>query len=103
MSNSFEFNKPGKRIGIIGLDAMHAVALTKAINGGTASQYLGYKVVAAYPQGSKNLPHRIERVPTYTKAVQEWGVEIVNSIETLLLQVDAVLLTSNDGHVHLEQ
>src|SRR5690606_2861031 len=93
----------GKRIGIIGLDAMHAVALTTAINKGSSNQYLEYQVVAAYPNGSKTLPYRIKRVPEYTKAVKEMGVKIVESIPELLLQVDAIILTSNDGHVHLEQ
>lgn len=52
-------NEKNKSIGIIGLDAMHAVALTKAIN--TAVQtndYLGYRITAAYPQGSKFLEYR---------------------------------------------
>jgi len=96
-------NMLGKRIGIIGLDAMHAVALTTAINKGTSNQYLGYQVVAAYPNGSKTLPYRIKRVPEYTKAITELGVKIVDSIPELLSQVDAIILTSNDGHVHLEQ
>jgi len=43
----------GKRIGIIGLDGSHAVAFTKVFNDPAASpEYLGYKVVAAYPKGS---------------------------------------------------
>ncbi len=95
--------KAGKRIGIIGLDALHAVALAKAINEESTYVYLDYKVVAAYPQGSKNLPYRIAKVPEYTQAVKKLGVEIVASIAILLEQVDAILLTSNDGHVHLEQ
>lgn len=99
-----------KSIGIIGLDANHAVALTKAINtanpqGSTAKDedYLGYRVTAAYPQGSKTLEHRIKNIPKYTAGVKEMKVSIVGSIEELLQEVDQVILTSNDGHVHLEQ
>lgn len=96
--------KQNKRIGIIGLDAMHAVALTRAINSADATNdYLGYRVTAAYPQGSKMLEYRKARIPEYTGAVQEMGVEIVESIDELLQQVDGVILTSNDGHVHMEQ
>lgn len=92
-----------KRIGIIGLDAMHAVALTTAINSEKGGDYLGYKVTHAYPQGSKDLEYRKKNIPKYTTAVTEMGVQIVDSIEKLLQEVDQVILTSNDGHVHLEQ
>lgn len=97
-------NKKNRNIGIIGLDAMHAVALTTAINtADPASDYLGYRVTAAYPQGSKMLEYRKKNIPKYTQTVEEMGVTIVNSIAELLQQVDQVILTSNDGHVHLEQ
>lgn len=104
-------NEKNKNIGIIGLDAMHAVALTKAINtadsisasNSPSGGYLGYRVTAAYPEGSKTLEHRIKNVPKYTQAVKEMGVRIVGSIDELLQEVDQVILTSNDGHVHLEQ
>lgn len=92
-----------KRIGVIGLDAMHAVAFTKIINKDERHQYCHYRVVAAYPYGSKTLEHRIARVPEYTEAIKALGVKIVYSLDDLLEQVDFVLLASNDGHVHLEQ
>ena len=92
-----------KRIGVIGLDAMHAVALTRAINSASATKdYPGYRVSAAYPQGSRTLEYRKTRIPEYTRAVMKMGVAIVNSVDELLQQVDQVMLTSNDGHVHLE-
>lgn len=104
-------NEKNKNIGIIGLDAMHAVALTKAVNTADSANtnadpsgnYLGYRVTVAYPQGSKTLEHRIKNIPKYTQAVKEMGVRIVDSIDELLQEVDQVILTSNDGHVHLEQ
>jgi hypothetical protein len=94
----------GKRVGIIGLDTSHAVAFTKILNAADASpDYLGYKVVAAHPKGSKDIKSVVDRVPGYTTEVQKLGVEIVDSISTLLKKVDVVLLESNDGRVHLEQ
>lgn len=94
----------GKRVGIIGLDTSHAVAFTKTLNAADASaEYGGYKVVAAYPIGSKDIKGAVERVPGYTADVQKLGVEIVGSISALLKKVDVVLLESNDGRVHLEQ
>lgn len=94
----------GKRVGIIGLDTSHAVAFTKSLNAEQPeARYLHYRVVAAYPQGSKDIESATKRVPQYTQEVQQLGVEIVDSIEDLLTKVDVVLLESNDGRVHLEQ
>ena len=94
----------GKRVGIIGLDTSHAIAFTKTLNAaGADPQYKGYKVVAAYPQGSKDIESAVSRVEGYTKSIKELGVEIVNSIDDLIKKVDVVLLESNDGRVHLEQ
>lgn len=94
----------GKRVGIIGLDTSHAVAFTKSLNAEQPeSRYLQYRVVAAYPQGSKDIESATKRVPGYIEEVRKFGVEIVDSIPALLQQVDVVLLESNDGRVHLEQ
>jgi len=96
--------QPGRRVGIIGLDTSHAVAFTKALNAENApADFGGYKVVAAYPQGSKDIQSSVTRVPGYIEEVKKHGVEIVESIDALLTRVDAVLLESNDGRVHLEQ
>ena len=92
----------GKRIGIIGLDTSHSEVFTKMINGGGAEMD-GYKVVAAYPHGSKDIVSALKMKPAIIDAVQKMGVEIVDSIEKLLEKVDVVLLESNDGRPHLEQ
>jgi hypothetical protein len=92
------------RVGIIGLDTSHVVAFTKAINKADARPELApLKVVAAFPGGSKDIPTSFDRLDGFTKALQEMGVEIVDSIDTLLTKVDAVLLESVDGRPHLEQ
>ncbi|MVZ65792.1 gfo/Idh/MocA family oxidoreductase [Sphingobacterium sp. DK4209] len=92
-----------KRIGVIGLDALHAVELTKSISSGRIKDSALFSVVAAFPKGSKTLEYRIKNVPKYTQQMRDMGVEIVDSIEHLLKMVDYIILTSNDGHVHLEQ
>ena len=93
-----------KRIGIIGLDTSHSTAFTKALNDPSAGpQFQGYKVVAAYPQGSRDIQSSVERIPSYTEDVKRMGVEIVGSIDELLQKVDFVLLETNDGRLHLEQ
>jgi len=96
--------KKGLRIGIIGLDTSHATAFTQTLNKENASpDFGGYKVVAAYPQGSKDIESSVKRVPGYIDEVKKFGVEIVNSIPELLEKVDVILLESNDGRTHLEQ
>ena len=94
----------GLRVGIIGLDTSHATEFTKAFNAEDASpDFLGYKVVAAYPQGSKDIESSVSRVPGYIEEVKKYGVEIVDSIPKLLEITDVILLESNDGRTHLEQ
>lgn len=94
----------GKRVGIIGLDTSHSTAFTRALNDpACGNTFLGYKVVAAYPKGSLDIPSSVERIEGYTQEVMKYGVEIVGSIEELLPKVDVVLLETNDGRRHLEQ
>jgi predicted dehydrogenase len=96
-------NKP-LSVGIIGLDTSHVLAFTKTLNKvPQAPEVEGVRVVAAYPQGSKDIESSTKRVPEYTRKVQALGVEIVDSEEELLKRVDVVILASNDGRVHLEQ
>ena len=90
-----------KRIGIIGLDTSHSQVFTQIINSGEVSA--GFKVVAAYPHGSPDIESALKMKPRITEAVKNMGVEIVNSIEELLLKVDYVLLETNDGRLHYEQ
>ncbi len=93
-----------KRIGIIGLDTSHSIAFTKALNDPAAGQeFAGYRVVAAYPRGSNDIKSSVDRIPAYTDEVKKMGVLIVNSIDELLQFVDAVLLETNDGRLHLAQ
>ncbi|MFV0606796.1 MAG: Gfo/Idh/MocA family protein [Niabella sp.] len=94
----------GKRVGIIGLDTSHAIAFTNAMNNSNAGiKYKGYKVVAAYPYGSREIESSYKRIPGYTEQVKAKGVEIVDSISDLLKKVDVVLLETNDGRLHREQ
>jgi hypothetical protein len=91
------------RVGIIGLDTSHAIAFAKTMNQTKPTETAGLRVVAAYPQGSKDIESSTKRVPEYTEKVKAMGVEIVDSIDALLTKVDVVLLETNDGRPHLEQ
>lgn len=95
---------PGKRVGIIGLDTSHAPAFTNSFNNPDAGdKFKGYKVVAAYPYGSREIESSYKRIPEITEQVKAKGVEIVDSIPELLKRVDVVLLETNDGRLHKEQ
>jgi predicted dehydrogenase len=92
------------RIGIIGLDTSHVPAFTNFFNkADPAPEAAGIRVVAAFPGGSEDIPDSIGRVPMFTEELRKGGVEIVDSIPTLLDKVDVVLLESLDGRKHLEQ
>jgi len=91
-------------VGIIGLDTSHSIAFAKALNAEETDERLhGYRIVAAYPYGSKTIESSASRIPGYTKDIQALGVEIVDSIDALLHKVDVVMLETNDGRLHLEQ
>lgn len=92
------------RVGIIGLDTSHVLRFTELLNAEEPLLELaGCRVVAAYPKGSEDIESSVSRVPGYIEQVRLMGVEIVPSIDELLELVDAVLLESNDGRVHLRQ
>jgi hypothetical protein len=93
------------RIGMIGLDTSHVVAFTRLLNDPTDRNHVpGGRVVAAVKGGSADLESSRSRVDGYTRQLRdEFGVAIVDSIETLCGQVDAVMLESVDGRPHLEQ
>ncbi len=94
----------GKKVGMIGLDTSHCIAFAKALNSPDAgSEFDSYKIVAAYPHGSRDIKSSAERIPGYTEEVKKMGVEICGSIGELLEKVDVVLLETNDGRPHLEQ
>lgn len=92
------------KVGIIGLDTSHATAFTKLLNSeDKKAEYNGFKIVAAYPYGSKTIESSYKRIPGYIEEVEKYGVEIVSSIAELLTKVDCVMLETNDGNLHLEQ
>ena len=92
------------RIGIIGLDTSHSPAFTKLFNTENPKPELaGFKVVAAYPHGSLTIKSSYDRIPGYIEQVKELGVEITDSIESMLTKVDVVMLETNDGNPRLEQ
>ncbi|NND33946.1 MAG: Gfo/Idh/MocA family oxidoreductase [Saprospiraceae bacterium] len=91
------------KIGVIGLDTSHAIAFSKIINQPPDGQDSGFIVTHAYPQGSRDIESSVSRIPGYIEDIKKLGVSITDSIKSLLDEVDAVLLETNDGRLHLEQ
>ena len=85
-------------VGVIGLDTSHSVAFTEFINASGE-----YRVTHAYPYGSREIESSFSRIPGYTEDMKGLGVTIAESIDQLLNEVDAVLLETNDGRLHLAQ
>ncbi|MCG8599496.1 MAG: Gfo/Idh/MocA family oxidoreductase [Verrucomicrobiales bacterium] len=91
------------RVGIIGIDA-HANSWTKIINDPNAEGELAdMTVVAAFPGGSPDIPQSLELLEKAREPMAAAGVEMVDSIDTLIKKVDAVMILSIDGRPHLEQ
>jgi hypothetical protein len=93
------------RIGIVGTDTSHATEFTKILNDPSASNHVsGARVVAAFKGGSPDLKESSARVDQYANELRDkWHVAIVDSIPELTKQVDAIMLNSIDGRVHLAQ
>ena len=93
------------KIGLIGLDTSHATAFTEILNDPTSKGHVaGAKVVAAFKGGSPDIESSITRVEGYTTTLREkHGVKIVDTIQELCSQVDAVMLLSVDGRPHVIQ
>ena len=93
------------RIGMIGLDTSHVSAFAQALNDPAAKAHIpGARIVAAFKGGSPDLACSRDRVDKFTQELQEkYGVKLVDSIEELCRQVDAVMLESVDGRPHLAQ
>jgi hypothetical protein len=89
------------RAGIIGTDTSHVPAFTKAFRDHPEWKIT---VVAAYKAGSPDLPISANRLEGFAATIHDdYGVELVDSIEALLQKVDVVLLESVDGRPHLAQ
>ena len=98
------FSQKVVKLGIIGLDTSQSPAFIKLLNEENADElYQGFKIVAAYPYGSKTIKSSYDRIPDYIEEAKKYGVKITSSIAELLKEVDCVFLETNDGNLHLEQ
>lgn len=90
------------RLGIVDFDTSHVVAFTQRLHhqGVPEEQWVeGARVVMGCPGTSALLP--AEKVAEYARAAEGLGVRLVERPEAMLGEIDAVLIESNDGTVHL--
>jgi len=91
------------RVGIVDCDTSHVVAFTQRLNhiGIAEDQWVdGARVVAAVPGTSEIFP---DRLPGFVQQLRDLGVEILDNPVDILGSVDAVLVESNEGGVHLDR
>lgn len=92
------------RVGVIGLDSYQAVAFASLFQQAKPNEPLaGIEVVVAYPGGSPDIQESVDSLPKWVKSYTEMGIPLVDSIEAIPAQVDAILVMSLDGRTHLEQ
>jgi hypothetical protein len=93
------------RLGMIGLDTSHAEIFTVLLNDPQHVNHIpGGRVVVGFPGGSPDFGLSADRVAGYTQKLREkFEVAMLGSPREVAERVDAVLLTSVDGRVHLAQ
>lgn len=91
------------RLGIVDFDTSHAVEFTKRLNhiDVAEDQWVnGAKIVAGVPGTSQIAP---EKIPEYTAKLKKYGVTLYDDPADLFGKIDAVLVVSVDGSVHLSR
>jgi predicted dehydrogenase len=92
------------RLGLIGLDTSHAPAFAKLLNDASQEHHVpGGRITTAFPGGSPDFALSRDRVEGFTAQVCEYDVQLAASTAEVAENSDAILLTSVDGRVHLEQ
>lgn len=91
------------KVGIIGLDTSHALHFTRIMNVDKDPGVAGFRMVAAYQWGSKDIVSSTNRYPKYLAEMAKMGVEIVPTIDELIDKVDCICLETNDGREHFWQ
>jgi predicted dehydrogenase len=96
---------PELRVGLIGLDTTHVVEFTALLNDPANPRHVpGARVTAAVRAGSPDVEASATRIDKFTATLRDkWKIPIVPTIEALVQQVDAIMITSVDGRAHLAQ
>ncbi len=91
------------KIGIVDFDTSHVAAFTQRLNHIDIDQKQwvdGGRITIGCPGESQLSP---ERIPGFTKQMIQYGVPLVENPEDMIGQVDAIMVESVDGSVHLRR
>ncbi|MGC3970930.1 MAG: Gfo/Idh/MocA family oxidoreductase [Pirellulales bacterium] len=105
------------RVGILGFDNYQGLAFAQLFNSPQADgELVGLRVTAVYPEPCPDYPESEALTKRWQESVAKWGVEgsnnvlrtyhpvrMVDSVEALLAEVDAVMIASLDGRLHRRQ
>jgi hypothetical protein len=93
------------KLGIVGTDTSHCLQFSRILNDPAQAEHVpGAKIIAAFKGGSRDIESSWSRVDRHAEELRaKYGIEIVADLPTLCRKVDAVLVQSADGRVHLEQ
>jgi predicted dehydrogenase len=93
------------RIGFVGLDTSHSVEFAKLLNEPSNPRHIpGGLVTRAWKGGSADIEASASRVEGFAAAVSgTYNVKLCESIESVVQDVDAVMILSVDGRAHLEE
>ena len=93
------------RLGIVGTDTSHVTAFAEILNNEASPDHVpGGQIVAAYKGGSPDIEASATRVDKFAEELRtKWKVRFYTTIPELCQNVDAILLESGDGRVHLAQ
>ena len=92
------------RLGIIGTTTSHAPAFVNLIHAQNAvAPVSDFRVTAAYPGGVPDNPASWGRVERFANELEQGGIKLYSTIESMLPEVDGILLLSVDGRPRLEQ
>ena len=92
------------RLGIIGTTTSHAPAFVNLIHAQNAVAPVShFRVTAAYPGGVPDNPASWGRVDQFANDLEQRGIKLYPTIESMLPEVEGILLLSVDGRPRLEQ
>ncbi len=93
------------KVGMIGLDTSHTVAFTKMLNDPENPNYIpDARVTVAVPTFSEDVDSSVSRVEGFTQQLRDdYNVKIVDTVEEVCEETDAILLESVDGRRHLPE
>lgn len=92
------------RVGLIGCDTSHCSRFAELLNRvNSLSGMEGVRIVAAYPGGSEKVDPGFVRRERFVAELRNWNVPLVDSIENVTSESDALMILSADAELHLEE